>query len=393
MQKVDWKWIQKAVIIVILCLVVLYFPQIGRGIVTFLDVLFPLILGCVMAYILNILMRALERWYFPNSVNSFVAKSRRPVCLTCSFLILFIVVAAVVYLVVPELVSCMGLITREIPLAAEELQDWVVAHIDELPNLAEKIQNMDVNWGEVFQKVSNYIVVGAGGLFSFVMDAVMGVVSAVSNFVLALIFAIYLLLNKERLASQIKRVGKSYGKPSLCAGVKRVLVVADTTFSKFIIGQCTEALILGSLCAIGMLVLRLPYAAMTGAVIGITALIPILGAYVGGAVGAFMIFTVDPWKAVVFLIFLVILQQVEGNLIYPKVVGASIGLPGIWVFAAVTVGGGIMGIIGMLFAVPVAATAYKLLAADVKERLAKKKKLQKPKETSTAKKQQCVEKV
>ena len=145
------------------------------------------------------------------------------------------------------------------------------------------------------------------------------------------------------------------------------------TFSSFIVGQCMEAVIIGSLCAVGMLVLKMPYAVMTGTVVGVTALIPVVGAYIGAVVGAFMVFTVNPLQAVIFTVFLLILQQLEGNLIYPKVVGSSIGLPGMWVLAAVTVGGGVFGIGGMLLGVPLAASAYKLLEADVQMRISKKK--------------------
>src|SRR5699024_8175623 len=149
-----------------------------------------------------------------------------------------------------------------------------------------------------------------------------------------------------------------------------VLKTAHDTFTKFIVGQCTEAVILGTLCTIGMLLFRFPYATMIGTLIGATALLPVVGAYLGAAVGAFMIFTIDPLKALGFLIFIAILQQLEGNLIYPRVVGSSVGLPGIWVLAAVTVGGGLGGIIGMLLAVPVTATLYKLLQKDVQKRKA-----------------------
>ena len=201
-----------------------------------------------------------------------------------------------------------------------------------------------------------------------IVGSVFGVVF---NFVVALIFAIYILSSKEKLGGQAKRIVHAYVKPKWIAVGKRVLTTADSTFSSFIVGQVTEAVILGSLCTVCMLIFRFPYAPMIGAFTGVTALIPVVGAYLGAAVGAFMILTQDPLKAVLFLIFIVVLQQVEGNLIYPKVVGGSIGLPGMWVLAAVTVGGGLLGVPGMLLGVPAAATLYKLLAYDVNERNAK----------------------
>ena len=168
---------------------------------------------------------------------------------------------------------------------------------------------------------------------------------------------------------------RAYVKEDTIIRLRNIYRTADETFSSFIIGQCTEAVILGTLCTVGMLLLRFPYAPMIGAFIGATALIPIVGAYLGAAVGAFMILTVDPLKALLFIIFIVVLQQLEGNLIYPKVVGSSIGLPGIWVLAAVTVGGGLGGIGGMLLGVPVAATVYKLIRNDVNRRNQSEKKI------------------
>ena len=186
---------------------------------------------------------------------------------------------------------------------------------------------------------------------------------------MGLIFAVYILFNKEKLASQADRLMRSYMKPKSEERFRYFCATADKCFSSFIVGQCTEAVILGLLCAIGMAILRIPYASTIGTLIGATALIPIVGAYIGAAVGALMIVVVDPIKALWFLIFLVILQQVEGNVIYPKVVGSSVGLPGMWVLAAVTVGGGLGGIGGMLLGVPAAATVYKLLENDVHRRL------------------------
>jgi predicted PurR-regulated permease PerM len=186
--------------------------------------------------------------------------------------------------------------------------------------------------------------------------------------VLSIIFSLYLLIYRDRLKIQLHRFSRAYLPSGLYRKILRLLTVMDQCFHRYIVGQCLEAVILGVLCAVGMLILRLPYEAMISALIAFTALIPIAGAYIGAAVGAFMILTVSPFKALVFLIFLFVLQQVEGNLIYPKVVGTSLGLPGLWVLAAVTVGGGMMGVPGMLLGVPLAATAYHLLSADVTRR-------------------------
>ena len=214
-------------------------------------------------------------------------------------------------------------------------------------------------------KVADVVKSGFTSFVNSTLTAVGAVVGSVVNFFIGLIFGIYILSGKEKLHSQVSRIMHAYMKERTVARIRYIYRTANETFSSFIIGQCTEAVILGTLCTIGMLLFRFPYAPMIGAFIGATALIPIVGAYLGAAVGAFMILTVDPLKALLFIIFIVVLQQLEGNLIYPRVVGSSIGLPGIWVLAAVTVGGGLGGIGGMLLGVPVAATAYKLIRNDV----------------------------
>ena len=198
-----------------------------------------------------------------------------------------------------------------------------------------------------------------------VISTVSSVFSALVTGLLALIFSMYILLEQEDLKRQFGKLLSRYLHPKWMGRFFYVLHTVDDCFHRYIVGQCLEAVIIGVLCALGMGLLRLPYATMVGALVGFTALIPVAGAYIGAGVGAFMIFTVAPIKAVIFLVFLVILQQLEGNLIYPKVVGSSLGLPGIWVLAAVTVGGGIMGIGGMLLGVPLAAAAYRILRDEV----------------------------
>lgn len=332
----------------------------------------PLLMGGVIAYILNILLRQVEKWYFPNSKKPLVIKTRRIVCILLSILLLLLAVFLVVWVVVPELVSSIKLIGREIPPVVEKLMDWLVRQSSALPELNQMLSSLEINWPDTLRKVANLITSGAGGVINSVVSVVSTTIGAVTTFVIGLIFALYLLMNKEKLLRQGDKLMRAYLKPKTHQRIVYLLTTANQTFSAFIVGQCTEAVILGALCTVGMLLFRFPYAAMTGAVVGVTALIPIVGAYIGAAVGAFMIFTQDPFQAVLFLIFLVVLQQLEGNLIYPRVVGTSIGLPGIWVLAAVTIGSGIMGIPGMLLGVPTAATLYKLLGTDVNKRLRQK---------------------
>lgn len=355
------------------CLFVKYFESAAAFFSSVLGAASPLLLGCVIAYVLNILMKQVERFYFPKAGSGFVRKSRRPVSILLSFLILFLIAVFVIKLVVPELISCVKLITDEIPPLAEKLQQWAVANSQGIPTINEMLRNVNVDWVDMVKRAVNLVATGAGGIVNSVFSLFSKILSGAAEFLIGSIFAIYLLSSKETLARQFGHVGQAYLKATTRKKIAYVLGTLHETFTNFIVGQCTEAVIIGGLCAGGMLLLRMPYAVMTGVVVGVTALIPVVGAYIGAVVGAFMVFTVNPVQALVFILFLVILQQLEGNLIYPKVVGSSIGLPGIWVLAAVTVGGSMMGIGGMLLGVPLAASAYKLAGRDVAKRLTGRK--------------------
>ncbi|MBQ8640528.1 MAG: AI-2E family transporter [Lachnospiraceae bacterium] len=368
--KIEWKTcIRLGVTVFLVYLGIHYWDTIAQFGNVLVSAAGALIMGCVIAYILNILMSFYERFYFPKSKENLLVKSRRPICMIASMITLVAVVFLIIRLIVPELSACVQLLFKEVPEAMEELAVWLrdseyvkeIIPEDFTKSLAE------INWEEKITQIVNVLLEGVGGAAQVAISAVSSAVSVIMNLVIGLIFAIYLLSGKESLSSQFGRVMKRYLNPTWDHRIRYVLATLDGCFHRFIVGQCTEAVILGGLCMIGMTILKLPYAVMIGALIGFTALIPVAGAYIGGAVGAFMIFTVSPFQAVVFLIYLVVLQQLEGNLIYPKVVGTSIGLPGMWVLAAVTIGGAVMGVTGMLIGVPAAAAAYQLLKQDVKK--------------------------
>ena len=329
----------------------------------------PLIVGCVMAYVLNILLVRLEKLYFPASNHPLVQKSRRVVCMLLSFVILLIIAMLVINIVLPEVISSIELIVKEIPGVWEDLRAWGIANADQLPVIQQYLEQANFDWSASVKKVLDAVANGAGNMLNSMVGIATTAFGALVQLVIGLIFALYLLFGKERLSAQGLKIMNAYLKPAQRDQVLYVLRTVHEAFTNFIVGQCTEAVILGVLCALGMKILQLPYAVMTGTIIGVSALIPVAGAYIGGALGAFMIFTVAPAKALVFLIYLVILQQVEGNLIYPRVVGNSIGLPGLWVLAAVTIGGGVLGIPGMLLGVPLSAAAYKLFANHVNSRV------------------------
>lgn len=362
--KLEWKTcIKIGVSVFLLYLCILYWPSAASLLSTALSAATPLVVGCVIAYPVNILMRFYERHYFPKAVTGFAVKSRRAVCMAAAFLTLIIAVTLVIDLIVPELVSCVSVIISALPAALESLFN-MLARLHLLPeDIAASLSGTD--WQSKIGQLIDLVLSGAGTLVNAVLSALSSVFSGIVTALVGLIFSFYLLLGKDRLAGQCSRLMRRYLRPAWYENITYVLRVLDDCFSRYIVGQCVEAVILGTLCTLGMLVLRLPYATMIGALTAFTALIPVAGAYIGGAVGALMVFSVSPVKAIIFIVFLVVLQQAEGNLIYPKVVGSSLGLPAIWVLAAVTVGGGIMGIAGMLLGVPIAAALYRLLKNDL----------------------------
>ena len=335
----------------------------------------PLFLGFAIAYVVNILMSVYERAYFRKSADkTWVRKSRRAVCLIGAIVTVLGAVALILWLIIPQLVNAISVIQRSIPRALESLSNKAEI-MDMLP---ESIQSAihDLDYNKLIAGIMNFLTNGAtpadavaSPTLGFNITGFVGSFTSIfMTGLLGFIFSIYILTGKEKLTGQFRRLSEAYFSTGWVERARPVLRVANECFHNYIVGQVTEAIIIGVLCTVGMWLLRLPYAPMVGTVVGFTALIPVFGCYLGAGVGALMCLAVSPMKALIFLIFIAVLQQLEGNLIYPRVVGTSLGLPGIWVLAAVTVGGGIRGIVGMLFAVPVAATVYKLIALDLRNR-------------------------
>lgn len=327
----------------------------------------PIIIGFVIAFLVNIIMTVYERHFFPKSRSKAVQKVRTPLCMAAAFLTIFAIIAIIVSLVVPELISCIQVLIEKLSASASLL----IEKLNNVEFISDDFINSlkQINWKETIDKIVGVATSGVSMVVDVVVKSISMVFSVIVTFFLSIIFAIYILLNKNKLKRQFGKVMKRYMKPNWYNKVIYTLDVLNTCFRRYIVGQCTEAVILGVLCTIGMYILRMPYATMIGALIAFTALIPIAGAFIGAGVGAFMILTEDPLKALIFVIFIVILQQLEGNLIYPRVVGSSIGLPAIWVLAAVTVGGGMFGIVGMLVFVPLTAAIWKILRDDVNKGL------------------------
>lgn len=372
--KLDWKsCLIVGISAFLLYLGIHYWSSITGFLGVILSAASTLIIGAVIAYIVNILMSFYERKLAPNSQKPLWVRWRRPVCMILAFLTVLLALVLLVQLIVPQLVDCFDKLAAALVKAVPEIYRWLDERLNISAYLTEQngtfaLPDTVDGWRTLLEKSAGVLISGVGGVMNVAVSVTTSVFGTVITLFMSLIFACNILSSKEKLADQFTRLMTRVIGEKLMQRLRHVLEVLDNCFHAYIVGQLIEALILGSLCALGMLILRLDYALMIGALIGVMALIPIAGAYIGAAIGAIMLFSVEPIKAVIFLVWIIVLQQVEGNLIYPRTVGSTLHLPGLWVLAAVTIGGGVMGIAGMLLFVPLTAAIYRLLGEWVNQR-------------------------
>ena len=334
-----------------------------------LGIFTPFLLGGAIAFVLNVPMRAIETRLLRGKT-----RGRRAGALILALAAVVGVLALAVYVIAPGIGEAAASIGDQLPYAMERLWQQVTVLEQYLPLLAETLGQWELSdWTSLAQKAAELLQDWGGSLVTSGGGLIGGVVSGVSTFIIALIFSFYLLMQKERLARQGRQVLYALLPERKADRALDILRLANRTFSSFLSGQCLEACILGTLFVVAMSLFRLPYALLVGVLIALTALIPIVGAFIGCIVGALLIAVTSPVKALVFVVLFLVLQQVEGNLIYPHVVGNSVGLPSIWVLAAVTVGGKLMGVIGMLVFIPLCSVLYALFRDYVKIRLAEKR--------------------
>ena len=337
----------------------------------------PFLLGIILAFVLNVLNNFIEKKIFGKIKPSKVwNKVKRPLCITLSLILVFLTIFFVMNLLIPQLKNSASLFTDTLPAYKEDIIG-ILNKFDVDESTVNKVGEYLDNFGKV---ITDYIKGNSKDVITVTTEVATSVVNIISKGIITLVFAIYMIAQKETLSRQINKVMKAYLKPKTINKINTVGTLANKTFSNFVTGQCLEALIFGSLVFVGMLIFRFPYASTIGVLLGFTALIPIFGAFIGTAIGFILIMMVSPVKAILFVVFIIVLQQIEGNLIYPRVVGKSIGLPGMWVLLSVTVGGSIGGILGMLIATPLCSLLYALFTKMVNDRLKSNKIVTKVKE-------------
>lgn len=369
MKKEDLIKNRKLLIVALLLVVVLFWSRISEALSFLTGILKPFILGGALAFILNLPLSFLEKKVFRN-LKGRGEKFKRPLSIFLSLVFVLLLILILLLTVVPEVISAFESIISSIPSLVTRVESWsndVLTPV--LKNNPELLKSLETNWDSLLSKSLSFLKDGLSALLSSTLVAANSLISSITSFVVALIFAIYVLGDKERLERQFRSLLKAYTSKETEEYVLHVFSVLHRSFSSFISGQCLEAVILGSIFILVLSILRFPYSVMIGVVVMFSALLPIVGAFIACIFGAFIILLSSPVKALYFVVIFLIIQQLENNLIYPRVVGSSVGLPALWVFFAVTLGGALFGVVGMLFFIPVFSAVFVLLKEDVGRRI------------------------
>ena len=385
LDKENTKQIMKIVIVAIVLLVVLINIQpIWNVVKVFLGILSPFIWGLAIAFILNIFMTFYENKVFKSRKHDVKEKNKlknnknivrkkkkgakRTFSIILSILTIIAVISIIMTLIIPQFVEVISNLIENIPSYLENLKNFGINITEQFPEINNYIQNIHIDTDALRNGIMNI----SKDVLSVTINQISSLISNIVNFFIAIVFAVYILANKEELKVQAKKFVYARLDKEKADYVLKVSRLARDSFRNFLTGQAKEAVILGVLCAVGMLILQIPYAGPIAALTALTAFIPIVGAFIGGFIGAVLIVAVDPFKAIVFIIFIIVLQQIEGNLIYPHIVGKNIGLPSIWVLVAITVGGSLFGIIGMIVGLPIVSIIYAIVMEETNKKLEEK---------------------
>lgn len=368
--------LRQLIVFTIIVLIILWnFKLVWEVILFIWNIIFPFLLGGAIAFIINVPMHFLEKKLFGGrkaKENKLLRSLARPVSLALTLCFAVGIIVLVAAIVVPELGTTISSLGKSIQTFMPQAMDWLLKTFEGNKELEKQINSLNVDWQNILDSIISFLKSGAGDILGTTVDAAMGIISGVSTFAVGFVFACYILMQKEKLGVQGKKILYAYLPEKHAKSVLYVCSLTYKTFSNFLTGQCLEAVILGLMFVVVLSIAKIPYAMLIGVLVAFTALIPIFGAFIGCIVGAFLILTVNPLQALEFVIIFLILQQIEGNLIYPRVVGSSVGLPSIWVLAAVTIGASLMGVVGMLVFIPLASVLYALFRENVYKRLDKK---------------------
>ena len=366
------KWFKIISFALIGLLIVNNFSVVTGFVAKFFDIISPFVVGAALAFILNIPMKFFESKFSKITFKKGKKLNKnliRIISLLLAIIVIGFIITLIVNLILPEIINIIKLLVENSPKYMNEIKNFALDITTNMPDIRDSIKNININNENMQEQIKTI----ATNVLTFSVSFAGNVVGSIVDAIVSLVFAIYILTGKDKLKEQSKRIVYAYFDKTKAEGILEFGRTARRIFKNFITGQCLEACILGSLSIVGMFILDIPYAVPIGVLIGVTALIPIVGAFIGISVGAVLILSVEPVKVLTFLVFILILQQIEGNLIYPKVVGDSVGLPGIWVLVAVAVGGDLFGLVGMLLGLPVASVIYTLIKDNVNKRLDHKK--------------------
>ena len=335
-----------------------------------ISIIKPFIIGLGIAFVINLLVKIYENKLIPTlDKKNRLAKSKRGIALIMSLTTLAVLIWLLLAFVIPQLIDSMKILVESIPGYMKSLENLVMPYVSETKFLSSIWENIVVAWKDILQFASQFV----GQSISGIVNTTFSITNGVYTIIISFVISIYMIISKEELIFGVKKITYGlFGKKN-AEKIIKIGRLTNTTFSKFIGGQCMEAIILGILCFIGMLILRMPYPLLISVIIGATNMLPIFGPFIGTIPSAFILLMVDPSKTLWFIVFIIILQQIESGLIYPRVVGGSIGLSAIWVLFAITIGGELFGLIGMLLGVPTVAVIYGLVKDNVENKLKEKK--------------------
>lgn len=359
----------------VLWAILYHLSAVYSGIGWILNIFSPFIIGGCLAFVINIPMSFFERILFPEEKikgHPFLEGFKRPASLILGLLIIFAIIAVALIIIIPQLINSCLTISEKIPVYVNSLQEWAKDIQNQYPWISYYLTRFSINLNSIGNEVIKYIKSESANLLSTTVTAASFMIGGIVNFFIGFVFSIYCLLAKDTLTLQFRKILYAFNRESIADGVIRILRMASLSFSGFITGQCTEAIIVSVIFTIVLSICRFPYALMIGVTIGVLSLIPIVGAFIGCVIGALLVFLESPIKMVWFIIVFLVVQQIEDNLIYPKVVGDNVGLPSIWVLAAVFIGGNAFGMVGMICMIPLLSVVYTLLAEVVHKKLAEK---------------------